>query len=71
MVKKQLQALGRFLGKSAGKAAVTLPGIIGSVTYWLFNFLSKSVGWLANNLWEFLITLGSIILIYARDFWGK
>ena len=68
LVKKQLQALGRFLGKLVEKAAAVLPSIIGSVISWLFNFLSKSVGWLADNLLVLFITLCGIIIVFSRNY---
>ena len=66
-VKKYLHALGRVLAKLAAKAGAALPGIIGSVVGWLLNLLSKTVGWLASNLWALMLAVGSILLIAARE----
>jgi hypothetical protein len=70
-VKKHLQSLGRVMAKLAGKAAVSLPGIIGSIVSWLLNFLSKSVSWLAQNLWAIVIMVGGLLLVAAREWLGE
>ena len=70
-VKKYLHALGRVLAKLAAKAGAALPGIIGSVVGWLLNLLSKTVGWLASNLWALMLAVGSILLITAREWLAK
>ena len=70
-VKKYLHALGRVLAKLAAKAGAALPGIIGSVVGWLLNLLSKTVGWLASNLWALMLAVGSILLIAAREWLAK
>lgn len=66
-VKKHLQSLGRLLTNLAGKAAAALPGVIGTVVSWLLNLLAKTAGWLAENLWALVLTVGSLLLIAARD----
>lgn len=66
--KKHLQSLGRVLSKLAGKAAVAIPGIIGSVVSWLLNMLAKSASWLAGNLWAVVLTIGSLLFLTAREF---
>ena len=66
-VKKYLHALGRVLAKLAAKAGAALPGIIGSIVGWLLNLLSKTVGWLASNLWALMLAVGGILLIAARE----
>ena len=65
--KKHLQALGRMLAQLAGKAAAALPGIIGSIVSWLLNLLSKTVGWLAGNLWALVVAIGGLLLVFARE----
>ena len=65
-VKKHLQSLGRVLGKLAGKAAAALPGIIGSMVSWILSLLSKTAGWLAENLWAVVVAVGSLLLVAAR-----
>ena len=65
--KKHLQALGSMLAQLAGKAAAALPGIIGSIISWLLNLLSKTAGWLAENLWALVVAIGGLLLVFARE----
>ena len=62
-VKRHLQALGRALGNLAGKAAATLPGIIGSIFSWLLGMFGKTATWLAENLWGLAIAVGTLFLV--------
>ncbi len=55
--KSTLKALGRALAKLAGKAAAALPGIVGSIVSWLLTFLSKTAGWLSDNIWHWSLPL--------------
>ena len=66
-IKKQLQSLGRILAKLAGKAAAALPGIIGSIVSWLLSLLGKTAVWLSSNLWAFLLAVGGLLLVAARE----
>ena len=66
--KKTLQALGRVLAKLAGKAAVALPGIIGSIVSWLLSTLGKATGWLAEHLWALVVGVVGLLCIAARSF---
>ena len=66
-VKKHLQSLGRALAKLAGKAAASLPSIIGSIVSWLLTLLAKTAGWLAENLWAFVIAFGGLLLVAAQE----
>ena len=70
-IKKQLQAIARWLAKLGEKALAALPGIIGGVISWIFKTASKGLGWLANNLWALLVALGSIILAFMLDKFKK
>ena len=65
-VNKHIQALGRTLGNFAGKAAAALPGIIGSIVFWLLGMLGKTATWLAENLWALAIAAGTLFL---RTYW--
>ena len=56
-----------MLASLAGKAAAALPGIIGSIISWLLNLLSKTAGWLANNLWALVVAIGSLLFVIARE----
>ena len=66
-VKKHLQALGHALANFADKAAAALPGIIGSIVSWLLSTLGKTATWLAENLWDLAIAVGTLLLVAARD----
>ena len=66
-LKKHLQSLGRVLAKLAGKAGAALPGIIGSIVSWLLNLLSKTAGWLAQNVWPMILTTGSLLFFAAYE----
>ena len=55
----------------AGKAAAALPGIIGSIVSWLINFLSKAVGFVAENTWALFIAVGGMILYAAKSYIKK
>ena len=65
--KKHLKALGHTLAQLAGKAAAALPGIIGSIISWLLNLLSKTAGWLAENVWALVVAVGGLLLVVARE----
>ena len=66
-IKKQPQSLGRILAKLAGKAAAALPGIIGSIVSWLLSLLGKTAVLLSSNLWAFLLAVGGLLLVAARE----
>ena len=68
---KHLQALGRTLANLAGKAAVALPGIIGSIVSWLLSTLGKTATWLAENLWALVIAVGTLLLVAAGDWLAR
>ena len=70
-VKKHLQSLGRVLARLAGKASAALPGIIGSIVSWIISLLAKTAGWLAENLWAVVVTVGGLLLVAAREWLSK
>ena len=70
-VKKHLQALGRALAYLAGKAAAALPGIIGSIVFWLLSTSGKAATWLAENLWALAIAMWTLFLVAARDWLAR
>ena len=65
--KNHLKALGHTLAQLAGKAAAALPGIIGSIISWLLNLLSKTAGWLAENLWALVVAIGGLLIVIVRE----
>ena len=67
-IKRTLDRIAQGLKWLAGKAASALPGIIGSLISFIFNLLSKTVGFVAENTWAMLIAAGSIILYIGKNY---
>ena len=67
LVKGKLQALARLLGRLAGKAAAVLPGIIGSIISGVLNFLEKTVSFLAEHMWVFLMFVVGLICSWLLE----
>jgi hypothetical protein len=67
-IKNQLKHLGSLLAMLADKAAAALPGIIGTIVAWLFKTVEAAVGWLANNLWAFIIAIAGLLYMFAKDY---
>ena len=63
-IKNKLKALSQLLGKLADKALASLPGIIGSIISWILNRAKEVVGWLSNNLWALITSVGVLIYTY-------
>ena len=63
-IKNKLKALSSLLGKLAAKAGAALPQIIGSIVAWLLNHAKEVVGWLSNNLWALITSVGVLIYTY-------
>jgi hypothetical protein len=63
-VKKQLSHISDLLKRLAVKAADALPGIIGSVVSWLIKTAAGVVGFMAENVWVFLVTVGGLLIGY-------
>ena len=63
-IKNKLKALSSLLGKLAAKAGAALPGIIGSIISWILNRAKEVVGWLSNNLWALITSVGVLIYTY-------
>ena len=66
--KKTLQALVSVLAKLAGKAAASLPGIIGSIVSWVLGTMGKAAGWLAEHMWALAVAVGGLLFMAARGF---
>jgi len=62
-LKSALKKIASYLKSLAGKAAASIPGLIGSVISWLFKAASKVVEVLANNL--ILLVIALIGLLFA------
>ena len=63
-IKNKLKALSQLLGKLADKALASLPGIIGSILSWILNRAKEVVGWLSQNLWALITSVGVLIYTY-------
>ena len=63
-IKNKLKALSQILGKLADKALASLPGIIGSIISWILNRAKEVIGWLSQNLWALLRSVGVLIYTY-------
>jgi len=62
-VKKQLRKLGDWMKYLAGKAAASLPGIIGAIVSWLLKTAGGVAVWLAEHLWA--LAVGLIVAVVA------
>ena len=63
-IKNKLKALSRLLGKLADKALASLPRIIGSIISWILNRAKEVIGWLSQNLWALITSVGVLIYTY-------
>ena len=63
-IRNKLKALSSLLGKLATKLGAALPGIIGSIISWILNRAKEVVGWLSNNLWALITSVGVLIYTY-------
>jgi hypothetical protein len=70
-IKEWIKKLGKLLANLSGKAAVALPGIIGSIVFWLLSTTSNIVNWFANNLWMLLVVVVGLLYTAAREFINK
>ena len=63
-IKNKLKTLSQLLGKLADKALASLPGIIGSIISWILNRAKEVIGWLSQNLWALITSVGVLIYTY-------
>ena len=63
-VRSKLKALASLLGKLGMKAAEALPGIIGGIISWILNRAKAIVGWVSQNLWALVVSIGGLIYTY-------
>ena len=62
--RNKLKALASLLGQLGIKAAEALPGIIGGIISWILNRVKDVVGWVLQNLWALVVSVGGLIYIY-------
>ena len=60
----KLKALASLLGQLLIKAAEALPGIIGGIISWILNRVKDIVGWVSQNLWALVASIGGLIYTY-------
>ena len=70
-IKKTLDRIAQGLKFLAQKALASLPGVIGAIISWLFNFLSKTVGFIAENTWTIFVAVGGLILYAVKSYIDK
>ena len=63
-VRNKRKALASLLGKLGMKAAEALPGIIGGIISWILNRAKDVVGWVSQNLWALVVSIGGLIYTY-------
>ena len=63
-LRNKLKALALLLGMLGVKAAEALPGIIGAIISWVLNRAAEVVGWVSQNLWAFVVGIGSLLYMY-------
>ena len=63
-IRNKFKALASLLGRLGIKAAEALPGIIGGIISWILNRAKDVVGWVSQNLWALVISIGGLIYTY-------
>ena len=63
-IRNKLKALASLLGRLGMKAAEALPGIIGGIISWILNRAKDVVGWVSQNLWALVVSIGGLIYTY-------
>ena len=63
-IRNKLKALASLPGKLGVKAAEALPGIIGAIISWILNRATDVVGWVSQNLWALVVSIGGLIYTY-------
>ena len=65
-IHRHLKNLANLLSKIGGKLLAVLPGILGSIASWIFNLLSKAVGFLADHVWAMIVGVATLIFFYFQ-----
>ena len=63
-VRSKLKASASLLGRLDMKAAEALPGIIGGIISWVLDRAKDVVGWVLQNLWSLVVSIGGLIYTY-------
>ncbi len=67
-IKKQLENLGQWLKPLAGKAAASLPGIIGAIVSWLLKTAGGVAIWLSEHLWAIIVALVVTVASWIKEY---
>ena len=63
-LRNKLKALALLLGRLGMKAAEVLPGITGTIISWVLNRAAEVVGWVSQNLWALIVSVGGLLYTY-------
>lgn len=67
-IKKQLENLAQWLKALAGKAAASLPGIIGAIVSWLLKTAGGVAIWLSEHLWAIIVALVVTVASWIKEY---
>ena len=63
-LRNKLKALASLPGRSGMKVAGALSGITGAIIYWILNRVKEVMGWILQNLWVLVISIGGLLYMY-------
>ena len=63
-LRNKLKALASLLGRLGMKAAEALPCIIGVIISWVLNKAADVVGWVSQNVWALVVSIGGLLYTY-------
>ena len=63
-VKYKLKASTLLQGRLRVKATEMLPGIIGAILSWMLNKAAYVVGWVSQNLWALVVSIGGLLYMF-------
>ena len=63
-IKYKLKASTLLQGRLRVKATEMLPGIIGAILSWILNKAAYVVGWVSQNLWALVVSIGGLLYMF-------
>ena len=63
-VKYKLKASTLLQGRLRVKATEMFPGIIGAILGWILNKAAYVVGWVSQNLWALVVSIGGLLYMF-------
>ena len=63
-VKYKLKASTLLQERLRVKATEMLPGIIGAILSWMLNKAAYVVGWVSQNLWALVVSIGGLLYMF-------